>query len=172
MLNITQISHQTPWDEKPSLRDGRCWIFPANRDISDELPVLSRTLDPFLQQWAAHGAPVQSEAALLHGHFLVIAEGLAGEASSGCSQDSLRQVIRDLEKSLQTQLMAGGRIYWMDGEGGVSTTDRKGFQAAYREGRVNPETLVFDTLIEKTADIRRDGFLKAAANSWHQKLFG
>lgn len=171
MLVLTHLESTSPFHASPSLEAGRCWIFPANRDLSAQTAEIAALLDPFLAQWSAHGAAVEAQAALLCGHFLVIAEGQAGESSSGCSQDALRGCISRLESLLASPLMAGGRLFWVDGQGKVQCVDRAGFKAAIQAGAVNAESPVFDTLIQKVSDLRLGSFLKPASQSWHASLF-
>ncbi len=171
MLVLTHVEINSPFHSSPSLEAGRCWIFPANRDLSVNTAEMMSVLDPFLSQWSAHGAAVEAQSALLCGHFLVIAEGRAGESSSGCSQDALRGCIARLEAMLATPLMAGGRVFWLDAQGTLNVTDRAGFKAAIQAGQVSAETKVFDTLIQNVADLRLGVFLKPAMQSWHKSLF-
>jgi hypothetical protein len=152
------------------LLPGKCWIFPSDKNLSPHRDEIASLLDPFLRQWAAHGARVESEAALIHGHFLVVVEGIQGESSSGCSQDALRSVITQLEKRYGTPLLAGGRIFYLGDSGQVEVVSRSEFQSAFQLGKVGPDTLVFDTLVQRVADLRSGAFVLPARASWHKKI--
>jgi hypothetical protein len=170
MLLVTDLTSTPVFDAMPSLSAGRCWLFAANEDLSPRFGEVSAKVDGFLSQWAAHGLPVEAGSALICGHFLAIAEGLAGEASSGCSQDAMRGMVQGLEKAFGTSLIAGGRIFYRDADSRVVVTSRTGFQAAARAGALGPETWVFDTLVQAAGDLRLGRFLVQAKDTWHQKL--
>jgi hypothetical protein len=170
MLNVSTVLEQSPWSTVDSLRKGRCWIFPADRDVTSQFAQMASILDPFLKQWTAHGSLVEAEAALISGFFLVIAEGQAGEASSGCSQDALRAVITRLEGILGTTLLAGGRMYWRDSENTIHCLDRAAFRAASEAGTITDETWVFDTMVQNVADLEIGRFIKPVRESWHNRL--
>lgn len=170
MLNIEDLKTDSVFTAIPSLNQGRCWLFASNVDLTPHFEVLANKVDVFLSQWAAHGARVEAGSALICGHFLAISEGLAGEASSGCSQDALRGMVQGLEKQFNSQLLAGGRIFFLNANGEVEVTTRTVFQAAARSGLVNQDTWVFDTLVQAAADLKRGRFLCQVKDSWHQKL--
>lgn len=170
MLNISQLSHEPVFAAKTSLNQGLCWLFAANADLNPHFEALAARVDAFLAQWAAHGTQVEAGSALICGHFLIIAEGQGGGASSGCSQDALRGMVQGLEKQFGTVLLAGGRIFYRNAEGGVEVASRMGFQTAAKSGQVGPETWVFDTLVQAAADLRQGRFLCQVKDSWHQKL--
>lgn len=170
MLNPAQLSTEPVFAATPSLNRGLCWLFASNSDLTSHFEALAFRVDAFLAQWAAHGTQVEAGAALICGHFLVIAEGQGGGASSGCSQDALRGMVQGLEKQLGTVLLAGGRIFYRNAEGGVEVTSRMGFQAAAKSGQVGPETWVFDTLVQSAADLRLGRFLCQVKESWHLRL--
>jgi hypothetical protein len=170
MLLVTDLTSKPVFEAMPSLNAGRCWLFAANEDLSPRFNELSAKVDGFLSQWAAHGLPVEGGSALICGHFLAIAEGLAGETSSGCSQDALRGMVQGLEKAFGTPLIAGGRIFYREADGKLVVTTRTAFQAAARSGALGPETWVFDTLVQAAGDLRVGRFLAQVKDTWHQKL--
>jgi hypothetical protein len=172
MKIINQLSGESPWAILPTLHQGKCWIFPSNKDLTPQSELISKVLDPYVNAWTAHGSQVEAEVALLYGHFIVVVEGVSGEPSSGCSQDSLRTIISQLERQLGTPLMAGGRVFYLGDANTVIAVSRQEFQSAAQAGRVGPETMVFDTLVEKVSDLKAGIFVLNAGKSWHQKWLG
>src|SRR5450432_796177 len=75
----------------------KIWIFAADRKLSpSETTELLSTLDEYLAQWKAHGAPVQAAKELRYGHFVIIAANPDVTAPSGCSIDDMTRAMKAL----------------------------------------------------------------------------
>jgi len=171
MKTISKIEDEGLWEDLPSLRVGRCWIFGASDRLSKYESQLDGIMLPFLNQWNAHGLGVEGAAAILYDRFLVIVQGMGGESVSGCSIDSMKNELSRFEKATQVNLLEGSRIYWLSSTGEVVCADREGFKQACRNGEVTGETEVFDTLIDQVALLKPGRFLKPLKESWHARLY-
>jgi len=145
--------------------DARIWIFGISPAIDDEKSrTLLQNVDRFLDDWAAHGAPITSARELREGSFLVVAVDRASE-TSGCSIDRMFGTLRNLEQSLGVAILDANRVFLRDARGEVAAIPRREFRAAG-----DLDTIVFDVTAERLRDVRGGAWEKRAAESWHKQL--
>ena len=151
--------------------DARVWVFAAERALAPaEADAVLGTVDGFLGVWAAHGHPLTSARELREGRFLVVAVDEAATGASGCSIDALVREIRDLEARLQVTLVDHGPVVFREG-GAIRRVPRDEFAALARDGRVTPDTVVFDNTISRLAALREGRWELPASASWHGRAF-
>jgi hypothetical protein len=151
--------------------DVRCWVFGSSRPLSEENPALRTRLDRFFSQWQSHGASVSGRWRILEDRFLVVLRDPEGAEVSGCSIDSMVGEVKQLERELETRLLDSSRIFYRNAEGRVESVNRLEFKALAAEGRIHPETEVFDTTLTNLADLRPGLFSKPMKDSWHARLY-
>jgi hypothetical protein len=152
--------------------DSRIWVFPVQSRLSeDEREAISRSVTSFLDGWAAHGTPLTGAFRWEEGRFLVVGVDQASVPPSGCSIDSMVRVLKGLEQELQKGLVDHSRVYFRDPDGGIAQGTRAEFRAAAAEGRVSPETRVFDTTLTSLAQLRGGRLEVPASQSWHGSVF-
>jgi len=152
--------------------DARVWVFGAANEIP--APAANRLLqavDEFLAQWNAHGSPLLCARDWRDDRFLAVGVDQSTAGASGCSIDGLFRTLARLESELGTTMLGGGRVYYRDADGRVNATTRKAFNELARDGRVGPDTHVFDTSLT-TAAGWRDTFERPVRESWHAELIG
>lgn len=150
--------------------DARVWVFGA-RDLLgvEEERSLLRHVDEYLAAWSAHGVPLTCARDWRDGRFLAIGVDQSTAGASGCSIDALFHILRDLERSLGTSLVGGGRVFYRDARGEVQGVDRATFSVRSRSGEIGADTPVFDTTLTTAADYRAR-FERPASTSWHAQL--
>lgn len=160
---------QIPFNELPD--DARLWVFPASRPLlpEEENEVLGR-VDAFLADWKAHGAPLTVGRDWREGRFLMVAVDEASVPPSGCSIDALVRVLKEEGAALKVNFMDHGSVWFRRG-GGVENVPRTDFKKMAVEGKVGPETPVFDTAITRISQLRLGEWEKPARHSWHGKAF-
>jgi hypothetical protein len=126
-------------------------------------PIVQR-VDPFLDNWGAHGNPIESARAIIDRTFLLIAAGETSERS-GCSIDRLFGTLRQLEGELGVSTLDANRVFFRHGDGRVDSMTR----AEFRE-KGDGHTIVFDTTAETLRDVRSGSWERRAADSWHRDL--
>ena len=150
--------------------ESRVWVFASDKPlVGEDAKQLLATVDGFLAQWKAHGAPLRSAREWRHDHFLAIGVDPTAEQASGCSIDGLFRGLRDLERALNTTLVAGGRIFYRDDRGAVIQAARKDVPALFERGAIGVSTTVFDTSIIDAAAYRAR-FEQPARSSWIASL--
>ena len=144
----------------------RVWIFASDRPLrGEDADVLLEAVDRFLEQWKAHGAPLRSAREWRDDHFLVIGVDPTAEQASGCSIDGLFRGLRELESTLRTVLVAGGRVFYRDDAGCFVAASRRDVPALADRGELTADNTVFDTSITDAAGYR-ERFEQPARATW------
>ena len=94
--------------------DARLWVFGASDPIKGEraLPLLA-AVDEWLANWKAHGEPLTCARDWRDDRFLGIGVDQSTAGASGCSIDALFRVLQDLQGTLGTSLLGGGRVFFL-----------------------------------------------------------
>jgi hypothetical protein len=161
-----------PRVEFDSLPDAaRLWIFAAERELTPaEHERLVETVDAFLERWQAHGRPLVNARDLRYSRFLLIGVDEQAAGASGCSIDALVREIKRLEAEWKLVLLDHAPVLFRDGAA-IRRVSRDVFADLAREGRVTPETEVFDNTLTTVADLRRGRWQVPASASWHGQAF-
>src|SRR5256714_4596765 len=148
----------------------RTWVFGSDRTLD---PAQSKTLmsavDPFLQQWKAHGAELTVGRDWKNRRFLTVAVDQSTAGASGCSIDGLFRALKSLEPKLGASLVTSGLIFYCDENGEVQSVSREQFAALGAQGKIGPHTRVFDPTVESLAEWRAR-FVLDLKDSWHARL--
>lgn len=158
-----------PFDSLPD--ESRVWVFGADRALDQaSASRLLEEVDRFLEQWQAHGTPLHCAREWSDGRFLAIGVDSTRAGASGCSIDGLFRVLQALERAVGARLIAGGRVFYRDGEGKTNVATRDEFSSLANRQAVTRETPVFDTTLT-TAAAWRERFEVPAGNAWTASLF-
>lgn len=146
--------------------EARVWVFASDRPLAgDEANVLLDEVDRFLEQWKAHGAPLRSAREWRDDRFLAIGVDPTAEQASGCSIDGLFRGLRQLERTLATGLVAGGRVFYRDATGVARLALRNEVRTLFERGVITESSPVFDTSITE-ARAWRERFERPARETW------
>ena len=151
--------------------ESRVWVFGADPALDEHTSArLLAVVDSFLDEWVAHGEPLTSARELRDGRFLVIGVDQNATAyASGCSIDGLYRKLKELEQQTGTSLLSREHVYYRGSDGEVRSVTRDEFARLSAEGRIGPDTTVFDTSITSLGELRQR-FELPAAGSWHKAL--
>jgi hypothetical protein len=150
--------------------DARVWVFGAASGITGPpSEQLLAAVDDFLAQWNAHGSPLVCGRDWRDDRFLAVGVDQSTAGASGCSIDGLFRTLARLEPVLGTTMLGGGRVYYRDADGRVNATTRSAFNQLVAEGRIGPDTPVFDTTITSASAWRAE-FERPMRASWHAQL--
>ena len=150
--------------------NARTWVFGSDRTLdASASDLLLREVDRFLSQWHAHGAPLTVGRDWKYGRFLTVAVDQSTAGASGCSIDGLFRALKALEPKLGASLVTSGVVFYRGQKGAVECTERERFTALGAEGKVKPETRVFDPTVTTLGEWRAR-FELDAAQSWHSGL--
>jgi hypothetical protein len=148
----------------------RAWVFGSDRALDPSAEdLLLREVDRFLSQWHAHGAPLTVGRDWKYGRFLTVAVDQSTAGASGCSIDGLFRALKSLESRLGASLVTSGLVFFRDAKGEIQAVDRERFTALGDEGKIKPNTRVFDPTVTTLGEWRAR-FEMDAAKSWHAAL--
>jgi hypothetical protein len=157
-----------PIEDLPN--SSRTWVFGSDRTLDKaQSKTLMAEVDPFLQQWKAHGAELTVARDWKYGRFLTVAVDQSTAGASGCSIDGLFRALKSLESKLGASLVTSGLIFYCDDKGEVRSADRGQFAALGAEGKIGPRTRVFDPTVTSLGEWRAR-FELDLKDSWHAKL--
>ena len=157
-----------PFDSLPD--SSRLWVFASDQPLSGAVAdTLLAAVDQFLASWTAHGAPLRCGRDWRDGRFLAVAVDVNEENASGCSIDGLFRTLQSLERSIGTQLVVGGRVFYRT-RSGVEGASREEFEERVKAGDVGRETPVFNTAVTSAADWRGK-FEEPAGKAWTSRFF-
>jgi hypothetical protein len=150
--------------------DARVWVFASDRALfGEDAETLLASVDGFLKQWKAHGAPLLSAREWRDDRFLAIGVDPTAEQASGCSIDGLFRGLQTLEGALATTLVGGGRVFYRDEAGSPQVATRKDVPALFERRVITDDTIVFDTTLT-TAKAYRERFEQPARETWIASL--
>ena len=148
----------------------RTWVFGADHDLDEgATDLLMREVDRFLSQWHAHGAPLTAARDWRDKRFLTIAVDQSTAGASGCSIDGLYRSLKALEPELGASLVTSGLIFYRDANGRIDSADRERFATLSAQGKITPDTRVFDPTVTTLREWRAR-FELNAEDSWHARL--
>jgi hypothetical protein len=148
----------------------RTWVFGSDKTLDQSATdVLLREVDRFLSQWNAHGAPLTVGRDWKYGRFLTVAVDQSTAGASGCSIDGLFRALKTLESRLGASMVTSGLVFYRDDKGKIQSVDREQFSALGAEGKIQPNTQVFDPTVTTLGEWRAR-FELEAAQSWHAGL--
>lgn len=148
----------------------RAWVFGADHDLSESAAdLLLRDVDRFLSEWHAHGEPLTAARDWRNQRFLTIAVDQSTAGASGCSIDGLFRSLKALESRLGASMVTSGLIFYRDKKGHVESVDRDRFAELGAEGKITPDTRVFDPTVTTLGEWRAR-FELDTRDSWHAKL--
>ncbi len=160
------------WDTFRRLPDdARIWISGFDRTLDPaEQETVKTGMERFSAGWASHQVPVESAFEIVHDRFLVIAACTPGSVS-GCSIDGMMRNIRGVYAAVGAAPPAGNLIYFRDENGRIRSIDHMEFRDVAESGRLKPDTLVFDTMIQNLGQLRAGRFELPYGEAWHARVF-
>jgi hypothetical protein len=148
----------------------RAWVFGSDHGLDPSAEgLLLREVDRFLSQWHAHGAPLTVGRDWKYGRFLTVAVDQSTAGASGCSIDGLFRALKSLESRLGASLVASGLVFFRDAKGEIQAVDRERFTQLGVDGKIKPNTPVFDPTVTTLGEWRAR-FELDAEKSWHAGL--
>ena len=124
--------------------DYRVIIYPASRSFtSKESKVITEKLYDFLATWAAHGKPLSSSFKIEKNQFIIVCVDEEIEAASGCSIDTLGQIMREIDAEFQLGLFDRMKASFVE-NGELKTLKLQDFKKGLREGQISSDIEVFD----------------------------
>lgn len=151
----------------------RIWIYQADRFLNEaEQEQVTQTLAEFTSQWKAHGKKLAATAEVRYGLFVILMVDDAVEMPSGCSIDKSVYLLKELEERLQVNFFDRLKVaYRPTPDAAIDVVSKEAFEQLIAEGKVTPETIVFNNLVGEYGDLAANWEVPAS-QSWHARVFG
>lgn len=148
----------------------RIWIFQSAAHLEvEEVELLSARLYNFLSDWQAHGKDLQASFQVLYSRFLVVCIDEASYQATGCSIDKLMQLVQGLEQSMKISLLDRMQITYREENGMIHSLPLHAFRLELENGELHENTIVFNNLIEKKAQLESEWEVPVK-DSWHRQM--
>lgn len=150
--------------------DSKIWIYQSNRKFSDEeILEIEKNLTAFLENWAAHGQPLQASFVTKYNRFIIIAVNQETQAVTGCSIDASVAFIQSLEQKYSVDLLDKMNVTFKVGEH-IAFKPLIEFKKLVKEKAVSENTIVFNNLLNTLGEWQ-DFWEVPASESWHNRFF-
>ncbi len=131
----------------------RIWVFQSNRIMApSEQSSIDDAVKQFVQKWSTHGVHMLASHVLFHNCFVIIAADEQKQKASGCSIDSFTALFKAFGTQYNLSFFDRFSIAHKLGDG-VVISDLDDFKQLIGDGRITPDTLVFNNLIEQRQDL-------------------
>jgi len=154
-----------------TLKDSsRVWVYQSNREFrEEEVMIINEKLENFVQEWTRHGDNLKASFDIKYNHFIVLAVDESFNQVSGCSIDASTHVFKKFEEEFGLELLNKLNTAFKDGDH-INVVSLADFQKYVKEQKIQPETLVFNNLIQNKAELRTSWEVPAN-RSWHNRYF-
>lgn len=157
-----------PFETLP--RESRIWIYQSNRKFADdEVAIIEATLKDFIENWAAHGTPLEASYLVQYNRFIIIAVNQEVQNVTGCSIDASVHMIQELERKFGVELLDKMNVTFRLGEHIAHKTLME-FRKMVKDKAVSANTIVFNNLVNNIEEWQ-DYWEVPAGESWHSRFF-
>lgn len=157
-----------PFENLPA--DAKVWIYQSSRKFSDtEISTIDSELKIFVDNWAAHGTSLEASFELKYNRFIILAVNQEIQAATGCSIDKSVQLIQELERKYDVELLDKMNVTFKLGEH-IAHKTLTDFKKMAKDKAVTENTIVFNNLVNNIQEYH-ESWEVAAADSWHSRFF-
>jgi hypothetical protein len=157
-----------PFDSLPE--ESKIWIYQSNRKFSDdEISQIDEDLKLFIDNWSAHGTPLNASYQLKYNRFIILAVNQENQIATGCSIDASVQFIQKLEQKYEVDLLDKMNVTFKLGEH-IAHKSLIEFKKMAKEKAVSENTIVFNNLINTVGEFN-EFWEVPAMDSWHNRFF-
>ncbi|RZJ34317.1 MAG: ABC transporter ATPase [Flavobacterium sp.] len=150
--------------------ESRIWIYQSNRKLSDEeIAAIEPEVRNFVEQWAAHGQPLEASYQVLHNRFIILAVNPDMQQATGCSIDESVRFIQSLEQRYNIDLLDKMNVTFRIGEH-IAHKPLAEFKKLAKEKAVSDKTIVFNNLVNTVGEWA-EYWEVPAGESWHSRFF-
>lgn len=148
--------------------ESRAWVFQTNKELSDvEQSAISAELTNFVNGWLSHGSLLKATFKLLHNRFIVFFVDEEGDRMCGRAVDASVRLVKELEAKYNLVMLDRAMMAYIDNEGKVQGCKLDALSHLMEEGKVTPDTKVFNNLVQNKAEFDTN-WIVPLSSSWHQ----
>ena len=148
----------------------RIWIYFSSRPFTQiEETTIQSKLNDFVEGWLSHGAPVSGTFEIKYHQFIILIADIPEAGMGGCSIDGSVRIIKELENSLQVNLLDNSRVAYLS-DNNVLYTPFLNVKSLIENEEITSATEIFNNAITTYGDLKTD-WLKPASETWLKKYF-
>ena len=148
-----------------SIGNGNAWVFCTDRALDDDsLKVLKTALIQFMNQWEAHGQPVHGSFQIYRSQLIIIASDSDKQKTTGCSIDSMVQVMRSMGERLNIDFFDRFNIPIVK-DGALTIYRPEQIEGAVNDGHIARNDLMVNLAISDIRELK-DRLLITLEDSW------
>lgn len=146
----------------------RLWIFQSSRifQISESIE-LEGILDNFIKNWNSHGTPVNGFAKLFYKQFIIFMADETYTGVSGCSTDSMINLIKSIENKWKVQLFDRQALAFANKDK-VQLISLTQFEKAIENNFISVDTLYFNNTVLTKEELLKNWIIPVK-DSWLAK---
>ncbi len=131
----------------------KVWVYVSDKPMTGEmLEKIKSAGNAFIQSWKAHDVPLTAAFEVVLERFIIVRVDEAQYGASGCSIDKLLRLIKHLETEHGIQLLNRLLVAYASEEG-VNVVHSSKISELLANGKLNPETLVYDTSVSDSVQL-------------------
>lgn len=166
-MTFSNYKEQLPDDFSPS---SRVWVYQSDREFGqDEAVATDQALLDFVSGWKSHGAPVKGFAQLFFNRFIAIMADESGVSVGGCSTDSSVQVIREIGKRFEMDLLDRQQLAFVINDN-IQPISLIELEKAILENRITESTLYFNNTVLTKQEFE-DQWIMPVGESWLSRRY-
>lgn len=147
----------------------KVWIYMADRALNwDETDAAREAVYNFAEQWSSHNRDLLSYGDIFHHRFIVLMVDETNAGASGCSIDSSVHFIKSLEQKFNVGFFNRELFAYLEEEE-VKVVSKNDIAAAYQDGKLNDETLMFNNLVKNRQEFE-DAWVAPLGESWYKRF--
>lgn len=147
----------------------RIWIYQSDRELlPEDKSILSSELKIFIDQWTAHNKELKGSFEILLDRFIIIMIDETKTSATGCSIDKSMNFIKKMENTLNVSFTDRLQLAYKEGDE-VKLISKSSFEDKLKSGQFNENTIVFNNLIQKKAELKSH-WQVAVRESWHKVM--
>ncbi|MEX1192390.1 MAG: hypothetical protein WEA99_10485 [Brumimicrobium sp.] len=144
--------------------DSRVWLYQTNRPLTNnETEIISKSLEEFIQEWAAHGNKLWGDAAVINPYFVAIAVNDKLTPPSGCSIDASVKKMKELGELVEVDFFTRMKIA-IDTESGIQQIDFNELKDREDIDAIK----IYDPLMSSLGEIRNNWPTRLAKSNFKQ----
>ncbi len=146
--------------------NSRVWIYASDKELSyKELDEIRPEILNFLDGWTSHNNELVSYGNVFHKRFLALFVDETAAGASGCSIDKSVHFVEYLSKKYNKDFFDRQNVYFLSEEETVIPYSLNEIPGQYKMGKINPESLFFDNLVNTKESFLRE-WIKPVKDGW------
>jgi len=147
----------------------RVWVYQSNIPFDNTAAAaLSKQIQDFVVQWTSHNNALRAWGDFLHNRFIVLFVDESQAGASGCSIDKSVAFVKAVEQASGADFFDRFNFAYKEGDR-VFAASRDEFEALYKNGKINDNTIVFNNLVQTKAEFEGKWQLPLES-SWHKNF--